>query len=256
MLDGCLSVSDMKKTLLTKSKLLELLAELERSAGDFITIYVRPSSFPDYAIDVMAEHGIVGELREALNEESLLQESKRYQSGSIIFWSLAGIRHIVLPPFPVIEDRAVWGDAETSTARELLKREPLLGIVLVTWGSYALGVVRGDQLIEQKTGTGYIHKQHRKGGRSQKRFARRTEEQKNDFLRRVANRIEERFRTHSLEYIFFGGNRLIIKPLLEECPYLETAGQISGRFFNVRHADRGTLLKSVEAVYRSLVFSL
>ena len=62
---------------------------------------------------------------------------------------------------------------------------------------------------------------NRKGGRSEKRFARRTEEQKRNFLRRVSNRIEEEFENYTLDYIFLGGNRLIRAPLLRECKYLQ-----------------------------------
>jgi hypothetical protein len=55
----------------------------------------------------------------------------------------------------------------------------------------------------------------------------------------VANRVEERFKGYRPEQIFFQGNRLILKPLLEECPYLQyEAQQISKRFLNVRYADR------------------
>ena len=196
-------------------------------------------------------------VKEVLSTEAVLREAERCGTGVVIFWSQSEYRHIVLPPFPLAEDRVFRGRPETSLLRQLLEKERTLGVVLVTWGSYALGVLKSDQVVEYKTGTGYIHKRHRKGGRSEKRFARRTEEQKKDFLRRVANRIEERFRGYRLEQIFLGGNRLIVKPLLEECPYLQSeVQQISKRFLNnVRQADKEALLRSVEDVNESLVFS-
>ncbi|MFC1874954.1 Vms1/Ankzf1 family peptidyl-tRNA hydrolase [Chloroflexota bacterium] len=126
--------------------------------------------------------------------------------------------------------------------------------MLVTWGSYGLGVFKGDKPLEYKTGTGYIHKRHRKGGRSQKRFARRTEEQKKDFLRKVANHIDERFKVYNLERISFGGNRLLLQPLLEESPYLSSkADRIYKSLLDVRHVDRETLLKSAADISSSLV---
>jgi peptide subunit release factor 1 (eRF1) len=128
--------------------------------------------------------------------------------------------------------------------------------VLVTWGSYALGIFDAGNLVEWKTGTGYIHKKHRKGGRSQKRFARRTEEQKKDFLRRAGNRIDERLGSFAPDYIFFGGNRLILKPLIQECKYLQTkAGKISSRVLDVRYADREALVNSLAEITKSLVFT-
>jgi hypothetical protein len=49
-----------------------------------------------------------------------------------------------------------------------LEREYVSGVVLVTWGTYSIGVFHRDNLVKSKTGTGYIHKEHRKGGRSGK----------------------------------------------------------------------------------------
>ena len=118
-----------------------------------------------------------------------------------------------------------------------------------------MGIIEGDKLLDYKTGTGYIHKKHRKGGRSQKRFARRTEEQKKDFLRRVTNHIDEKFWQYRLEQIFLGGNRLIAKPLFEECRYLNShANETSRRTLSVRHADREALVESVQDIYSSPVY--
>lgn len=241
----------------TKRRLLDFLAELEGSPGDYITIYVRPSSFPRYVTDAEVELSpFAGEIRAALSAPAVLQEAQRYGTGAVVFWSESGNKLIVIPPFALSEDRVFRGRPETSLLCRLLEKERLLGVVLVTWGSYALGVFKGDKLVESKTGTGYIHKRHRKGGRSEKRFARRTEEQKKEFLRRVANRIEERFRGYRPEQILFGGNRLILKLLIDESSYLKSeVQQISKRFFNVRSANQEALLKSLEDVNRSLLFS-
>jgi hypothetical protein len=213
----------MHPTTFTKRRLLDFLAQLEGSRGDYLTIYVTPPSFPRYATDPEVElTPFTEEIQAALGIEVVFREAQRYGTGAVVFWSEGENRLIVLPPFPLAEDRIFRGRPETSLLRQLLEKERILGVVLVTWGSYAVGVFKGDKLVESKTGTGYIHKRHRKGGRSEKRFARRTEEQKKDFLRRVANRIEERFRGYRPELILFGGNRLILRPLLEECSYLRS----------------------------------
>jgi len=110
--------------------------------------------------------------------------------------------------------------------------------------------------VKSKKGTGHIHKEHRKGGRSEKRFARRTEEQKKDFLRRVSNRIEEEFENCTLDYIFLGGNRLIRAPLLRECKYLQREVQkISQRVLNIRYADTEALNHSLKEITSSVVFT-
>ncbi len=248
----------LKPKAFTKRKLLDLIAEIEGSLGDYLTIYIMPTSFTRYVTDLEVELiPFVGEIRMALSTQAILQEVQRYGTGAVIFWSESGNKLIIIPPFTIPKDRVFHGRPETLLLCRLLEKERLLGLVLVTWGSYALGVFKGDKLVESKTGTGYIHKRHRKGGRSEKRFARRTEEQKKDFLRRVANRIEERFRGYRLEKIFFGGNRLILKQLIDESSYLHSqAHQISKRFLNVRSANREALLKSFEDVNRSLVFNV
>ena len=233
-----------------------MLVQLQDSTEEYLTMYVRSSSFSRYSIDLAVELGpFADEVTEALSTDAVFREVQRYGTGLVIFWSQSKNRLIVLPPFDITEDRVVRGSPDTYLLNELLSKAYILGVVLVTWGSYAVGVFEGDALVESKTGTGYIHKRHRKGGRSEKRFARRTVEQKNDFLRKVANRVEDKFSGYTLEQIFFGGNRLILKPLLEESHYLKyEAHHISNRFLNVRYADRDALLKSLEDVNRSLIF--
>ena len=163
---------------------------------------------------------------------------------------------IILPPFPIPEDKVLRGRPDISQLFHLVEKERILGIMLINWGSYAAGVFKGEKLVESKTGTGYIHKRIKKGGSSSKRFARRTEEQKKHFLRKVANHFEEVLKGHAPEQIFFGGNRLILKPILQENPYLESqVHKISRRLLSLRYADKEALLKSLQDINESLVFS-
>jgi peptide subunit release factor 1 (eRF1) len=75
-----------------------------------------------------------------------------------------------LPPFPITEDKISSGKFDTSPLLEALDQVYVIGVVLATWVTYSIGVFCRDNLIKSKTGTGYIHKEHRKGGRSEKRF--------------------------------------------------------------------------------------
>ncbi len=247
-------VTQMQDKTFTKAGLQDLLQQLDADVPDYLTIYSSEDSFPGYALQVALNRDLAG-LAEALSSEAILRAAGSYGTGAVIFWSETQSRNLVIPPFPVPNDSVSRGKPETPQLRSLLERERLVGLVLVTWGSYGVAILKGGDVIDYKVGTGYIQKQHRKGGRSQKRFARRTEEQKKDFLRKVANRIDERFEGHRLEQIFFGGNRLIVKPLSVECKYLHSEGhRISGRFLNARHADTKTLMGSAEEIYSSLVF--
>lgn len=247
----------MEKKAISKRKLYNFLDKLSISPGDYMTLYMNPLSFQHYLneLSLIPECSIyIDEISELVNTESATKEIEKYSTGLAVFWQKAGNRCMVLPPFPITKDRASLGKLDTSILYEALERKYTIGVVLVAWGSYAIGIFCGDNLVESKVGTGYIHKEHKKGGSSQKRFARRTEEQKKDFLRKVGNRIDERFKDYGLDYIFFGGNRLISKPLLRECVYLKAeAYKISGRILDVRHADREALDNSLGAIMKSLI---
>jgi hypothetical protein len=224
-----------------------------------VTVYIAPDSFPDYAdaLSLGHKHGAyAGEIKEAVKTEAVIVGADKYRTGAVVFWDGVGNKHIVLPPFPIAENKVSAGKLDASVLHEVLEKRYVIGVMLVAWGSYALGIFDAGNLVAWKTGTGYIHKKHSKGGRSQKRFARRTEEQKKDFLRRVGNRIEERFGSFAPDYIFFGGNRLILNPLIQESKYLQTkADKISPRILPVRYADNEALAGSLAEITRSLVFT-
>ena len=249
----------MRSRFFTKAGLHHFISSLEATAEDFVTVYIAPASFPDYAdtLSLVPKCGAyAGEIKEAVKTEAVISGAGKYGTGAAIFWNGLGNKHIVLPPFPIAENKVLVGKPDVSALYEVLERRYVIGVVLVAWGSYALGVFDAGNLVAWKTGTGYIHKKHKKGGRSQKRFARRTEEQKKDFLRRVGNRIEERFGSFAPDYIFFGGNRLILKPLIQESKYLQTkASKISSRILDVRYADREALAGSLAEITKSLVFT-
>jgi hypothetical protein len=248
----------MRSRFYTKEDLYRFLSSLESSAADSLTVYVNPASFPEYIDKLMLGEKYtaqVADIRKAVKTEAVDANAKRYGTGAAIFWSGLG-KQIVLPPFPISVNHILKGKFDTSVLYEVMDRKYLTCVVMVTWGRYALGMFEGATFIECKIGTGYIHKEHRKGGRSQKRFARRTEEQKKDFLRRVGNRIEERFGGYLPDHIFYGGNRLILKPLIQESSYLQTrTDKISPRILNVRYANREALAGSLAEINKSLVFT-
>jgi hypothetical protein len=249
----------MEKEILNKTRLYELSSRLESSRGDYVSLYIQPPSFPHY-INGLFLHPqyktYAHEIKELVNIKAVAQAIERYNTGTAIYWQKDGNKYIVLPPFPITEDKISPYEFDASPLLETLERAYVIGVVAVTWGTYSIGVFHHDNLVKLKTGTGYIHNEHRKGGRSEKRFARRTEEQKKDFLRRVSNRIEEEFENYTLDYIFLGGNRLIRAPLLRECKYLQREAQkISQRTLNLRYADKETLNHTLIDITSSLVFT-
>src|SRR4030042_2353852 len=249
----------MRSRYFNKAGLYRFLSSLEASAEDLVTVYVAPDSLPDYAnaLSLGQKYGAHAvEIKEAIKTEAVINDAKKYDTGAAIFWNGLGNKHIVLPPFPITESKVSAGKLDISILREVLERQYVIAVVLATWGWYALGVFDAGNLVASKTGTGYIHKKHKKGGRSQKRFARRTEEQKRGFLRRVSNRIDERFTGYLPDHVFFGGNRLILKALIQESRSLKAkASKISPRVLNVRYADSEALASSLAEITKSLVFT-
>ena len=169
----------MEKKAISKRKLYNFLDKLSISPGDYMTLYINPLSFQHCLneLSLIPEYSIyIDEISELVNTESTAQEIEKYRTGLAVFWQKAGNKCMVLPPFPITKDRASLGKLDISILQEALERKYTIGVVLVAWGSYAIGIYCGDNLVESKVGTGYIHKEHKKGGSSQKRFARRTEE--------------------------------------------------------------------------------
>jgi len=249
----------MEKEIHSKTRLYELLSRIESSRGDYVSLYIQPSSFP-HLINGLFLHPqyktYAHEIKESVNVKAVAQAIERYNTGTAIYWQKDGNKYIVLPPFPITEDKISPDEFDASPLLETLERAYIIGVVVVTWGTYSIGVFHRDDLVKSKTGTAYIHKEHRKGGRSEKRFARRTEEQKKAFLRKVSNRIEEEFENYTLDYIFLGGNRLIRAPLLRECKYLQREAQkISQRTLNLRYADKEALNHTLIEIMSSLVFT-
>ncbi|UCH50509.1 MAG: hypothetical protein JSV54_05675, partial [Chloroflexota bacterium] len=146
-----------------------------------MNVYIDPTSFPDYVDNMSLEPKYsthVNEIKEAVKTEAVVDRAMKYGTGAAVFWNGLGNKHIILPTFPITDNKVSTGKLDVSILRDVLEHKYLIAVILVTWGWYALGMFDGSKLVESKIGTGYIHKKHRKGGRSQKRFARRTEEQK------------------------------------------------------------------------------
>ena len=142
------------------------------------------------------------------------------RTGAAFFWSPTQM-YLVLPPFPIDEEYITEG-YDVEPLRSLLSRNLLIGLVLVRLGAYSVGVCRGTELVDRKTGTGLVHARHKKGGSSQARFARHREKQIEQFLTRVCGHVREHIEPHarSLDYLVYGGAKTTILLLRKKCPFL------------------------------------
>jgi hypothetical protein len=156
----------MEKEILSKTRLYELLARLESSHKDCISLYIQPSSFPDRinGLSLQPQYKTYAhEIKESVNIKAVAQAVERYNTGTAIYWQKDGNKYIVLPPFPITEDKISTDEFDAAPLLETLERAYVIGVVVVTWGTYSIGVFHHDNLVKSKKGTGYIHKEHRKG---------------------------------------------------------------------------------------------
>ena len=195
--------------------MLGFLDELASTEGRAISLYF-PQGMPPARVEnllgkVFAETAVPPGMAEAIAGSRV---------GAALFSGLQRT-YLVLPPFPIAEEHVTDGyDIELLSA--LLSHDFLIALVLVRLGAYSLGICRGMELIDSKTGTGLVHARHKKGGSSQARFARHREKQIESFLDRVCEHVREHIEPHarSLDFLVYGGARTTILSLRKRCLFL------------------------------------
>lgn len=241
----------------SRERLLKLLDELESTPATWTCVYLRAASLqsrPERLLPQRTEQR-VAEIAALMESEPLQRELERYGTGLALFHSGECLTAIV-PPFPVEEDAVTTGDIDTAPLRELLRRPRRIALVLVTWGAWVLALYDGPSVERYKKGTGHIHAPHKKGGSSQARFARRTEEQRKEFLKRVGRHIDEQLlEAQRVDHIYFGGNRLILRPLMEDSRFLrQHTALISPRTLLVKKATRDALDGALKEAHSGMLF--
>ena len=85
------------------------------------------------------------------------------------------------PPFPPLDGKGIEG------LLAHVRRERVVGVLLVRLGGHATGVFAGRRLVDSKVGSRLVHGRHRKGGSSARRFERRREGQARLALEQAAD---------------------------------------------------------------------
>jgi hypothetical protein len=124
------------------------------------------------------------------------------------------------PPFPPLPAAA----AGTSTGLvagpllEHVRRERVVGVLLVRLGCFAAGVFAGRRLVDSKVGTRPVHGRHRAGGQSQRRFERRREGQARVALEAAAGVAARILLPHraDLDALVLGGDRRAVGEVLAD----------------------------------------
>ena len=143
------------------------------------------------------------------------------ETGAAIFWN-DGKAWVVLPPFPVEEDRFTDG-TDASDLVDLYERDVTVGVVLLRIGRYAIGVVRGDELLASKTDTRHVKNRHRAGGSSQRRFMRSRDRLIRELYDEACSVTQRIFEPHldTIDCVLTGGERQTINGFLKRCAFFE-----------------------------------
>ena len=128
----------------------------------------------------------------------------------------------IQPPFPLAVDVRAAGAASKSIL-DVLDSEPVVGIVLLRLGRYAVAVVRGNRLLATKTDSRYVKNRHRAGGTSQRRFERSRERlvrELYDTTCRMTRGVFEPY-LREIDYVMLGGERGTLNGFVKRCRLMQ-----------------------------------
>jgi hypothetical protein len=122
------------------------------------------------------------------------------------------------PPFPPLPVTGARTGFVPGPLLDHVTRDRVVGVLLVRLGGHAAGVFAGRRLVASKVGSRQVHARHRKGGSSQKRFARRREGQARVALEAAADVAARVLLEHvrDREAVVLGGDRRALAEVLED----------------------------------------
>ena len=116
------------------------------------------------------------------------------------------------PPFPPLEGKGLEG------LLAHVRRDRVVGVVLVRLGGCAAGVFSGRRLVESKVDSRFVKGRHKKGGSSQRRFERRREGQARQALEQAADTAARIILPHrsDLDAVVLGGDRAALREVMDD----------------------------------------
>jgi hypothetical protein len=132
------------------------------------------------------------------------------------------------PPFPPIDGTGTFDGPHLAPLLEHVRRERVVGVLLVRLGGHAAGVFAGRRLVASKVGRRQVHGRHRAGGSSQRRFERRREGQARVALEAAADVAARVLLPYArdLDAVALGGDRRALAIVLED-PRLRVLGALA-----------------------------
>jgi peptide subunit release factor 1 (eRF1) len=122
------------------------------------------------------------------------------------------------PPFPPLAGAGTYEGLHVASLLEHVRRERVVGVLLVRLGGHAAGVFAGRRLVASKVDSRLVHGRHRAGGSSQRRFERRREGQARQALEAAADVAARILLPHvaDLDAVVAGGDRRALAAVLED----------------------------------------
>ncbi len=105
---------------------------------------------------------------------------------------------------------------EVGPLLEHVRRERVVGVLLVRLGGHASGVFEGRRLSDSKVGSRLVHGRHRKGGSSARRFERRRAGQARLALEQAADTAARVLLPARLDALVTGGDRRAVGEVLAD----------------------------------------
>jgi len=136
----------------------------------------------------------------------------------LVFAAEDGSRVVCEPPFPPLssEVRGPRSGFDPAPLLDHVRRERVVGVLLVRLGGHAAGVFEGERLVDSKVGSRLVHGRHRKGGSSSGRFARRREGQARAALEQAADVAARVLLGRPLDAVVLGGDRRALDTVLAD----------------------------------------
>jgi len=234
---------------LTRAGALRWLS-LQHKENVAFSLYIHPLTGRTGIEMLLAQALDRGEMLDALAEKAA-----KSPTGSVIFY-LMDRGCVVWPPFPLAET-VLYRGYEPGPLKSMLEKDWKLGLILIRLGQWAIGIFKGEKLLDGKAGMGLVHARHKKGGSSANRFARHREKQMEYFFTRIEGHarelLEPRFK--SLDYIIYGGAFDTLLRMQKQCHFFESLeDKVVNRLLSVREPRRSSFDQAVEQAYASVLY--
>ena len=257
-------------------KVIEELQNFEGSGTQLVTIYVPPDrQISDIAAHITQEHSEAANIKSKQTRTNVqdaltsIKDRLKYyktppENGMVMFSGAVNsgggqtdmvTRVLEDPPLPVESFRYHCDSAFLTEPLEgMLADKGLFGLIVLDRREANVGWLRGKRVEPVKSTTSLVPGKQRKGGQSQRRFARLRLEAIDNFYQEVAEMADELFvpKRHELEGVLVGGPSPTKEEFLDgEYLHHELQDKVIGKF-DVAYTDESGLYDLVDSAQDAL----